>query len=513
MRLSLNKTLLLLAGIKFVLPFILHNSYYQLHRDEYLYLAEGHHMAWGYLEVPPMLSVFAWLSNVLGGSMFWVKLWPNLFGVATMILAGRMVIALGGTHFAILLAALPFLLGGYLRLFYLLHPNFLDVFFWTLMAYSLFFYVRAPGNKWLYLFGVAAGLGMMSKYSTAFYAVALLLGLAISRYRKVYLNKQLYVAAIVAFIIFLPNLYWQYTHNFPIVRHMEELQEEQLQFIQPSDFVLSQIVMLLPFVFIWIGGLVFTVLSNEGKQYRIFAWAYAGVISLLIALHGKDYYALGSYPVLFALGGYYMERLSGARFKWLRYAMIAIPVGLCIWAMPLTLPVAKPESLATYYRKAGFESTGALKWEDQAVHPLPQDFADMIGWREMAEKTAKVLHALPPIEQQQTMVYARGYFTAGALNYYGPSLGLPETYSDNASFLFWMPDRYHIKNLLLVGHNMPGKDDVVFQQFEKVTILDSVSMPLFRENGMKFILFENGNDSVNTLIEKSVGGLKSKFMR
>ena len=60
---------------------------------------------------------------------------------------------------------------------------------------------------------------------------------------------------------------------------------------------------------------------------------------------------------------------------------------------------------------------------------------------------------------------------------------------------------------------MPAKDDAVFQQFEKATVLDSVNMPLFRENGMKFILFEHGNDSVNNMIEKGIAEMKGKFSR
>jgi 4-amino-4-deoxy-L-arabinose transferase-like glycosyltransferase len=513
MRAKLFLFTLLLAALKMVLPFLLVHPAFELHRDEYLYLSEGHHLAWGYLEVPPLLSVFAWLSNALGGSMFWVKLWPNLFGVFTLLLTGKMIISLGGKQLAVFLGCMPLLIGGYLRLFYLLHPNFLDVFFWTLMAYSLFNYIQTSKNKWLYMFGVAIGLGMMSKYSTAFYAVGLLFALAVSRHRKVFLNKHLYFAGLIALSIVLPNLYWQYAHNFPIINHMEELQEEQLQFIKPADFILSQILMLLPFLFIWVAGLLFVIISKRGRSFRIFAWAYAAVIALLIYLHGKDYYALGAYPVLFALGAYYLETVTERKFRWVRYAMVAIPVAFCLWAMPLVMPVAKPEWLAAYYKEMGFEKTGALRWEDQANHPLPQDFADMVGWREMTEKAAKCYHSLPPQEQQQTMIYARGYYTAGALNYYGPSLRLPQVYSDNASFLFWMPEKYHLKNLLLVGHTMPGKDDAVFQQFEKATLLDSVNMPLFRENGMKFILFEHGNDSVNNMIEKGIAEMKGKFSR
>jgi 4-amino-4-deoxy-L-arabinose transferase-like glycosyltransferase len=381
------------------------------------------------------------------------------------------------------------------------------------MAFSVFRYVQTSKNGWLYVFGVAAGLGLLSKYSTAFYAGSILAGLAITRHRAIFLNRHFYFAGIVAFLIFLPNLLWQYTHNFPIIHHMQELQEEQLQFITPLNFIISQLMMTLPFLFIWVGGLLFVLLSKQGRSYRLFAWAYIAVIGLLVALHGKDYYALGAYPVLFALGGYYLEKITTKHARWTRYIMIAVPVLLCIWVMPLVMPMFKPEGLAAYYKKMGFDKTGALQWEDQQQHPLPQDFADMIGWREMTVQLAKQFQSLPPAEQRQTMIYARGYFTAGALNYYGKDLGLPEVYSDNASFLFWMPEKYNIKNLLLVGHRMPGKDDEVFQQFEKVRVMDSVNMPLFREDGMKFILFENGNDSLNSKIETGVAELKREFQR
>src|SRR6478672_13399914 len=110
-----NKLLYFLALIKFVLPFLLQNSYYEPHRDEFLYLAEGHHMAWGYMEVPPLLSVFAWFTHIFGDGMFWIKLWPSLFGAATFIVAGRIVLSLGGKSFSLILLFLPFIFGVYLR--------------------------------------------------------------------------------------------------------------------------------------------------------------------------------------------------------------------------------------------------------------------------------------------------------------------------------------------------------------------------------------------------------------
>src|ERR1043165_5097028 len=156
----LRKILILLGLLKIVILYFLQNSFYG-HRDEFLYLAEGHHLAWVFMEVPPMLSVFAWLTHVFGDGMFWIKLWPSLFGAGTFIIAGEIVLSLGGKIFALLLLFMPFIFGVYLRLFFLFQPNTPEVFFWTMIAYSTVRFVQTKKNKFLYLLGVSIGLGML----------------------------------------------------------------------------------------------------------------------------------------------------------------------------------------------------------------------------------------------------------------------------------------------------------------------------------------------------------------
>ncbi|MBS1597429.1 MAG: hypothetical protein JST75_04335 [Bacteroidetes bacterium] len=98
-----NRLLYFLAVIKFALPFFLQAAIYEPHRDELLYLAEGRHMAWGFMEVPPLLSVFAWLTNFFGGSMFWIKIWPDIFGMLTFLMVANIITSLGGKTFALIL--------------------------------------------------------------------------------------------------------------------------------------------------------------------------------------------------------------------------------------------------------------------------------------------------------------------------------------------------------------------------------------------------------------------------
>jgi 4-amino-4-deoxy-L-arabinose transferase-like glycosyltransferase len=259
-----------LAILRFIFPYIIQDGFYQPHRDEFLYLFEGHHLAWGYMEIPPLLAVLAKTVHWLGDGFFWIKFWPSVFGSLTLILVGNMVVSLGGRIIAVVLSALPFFNGVYLRLFFLFQPNSLDVFFWTALAYCILRYIQSQNRKWLYGFGICVGLGMMSKYSTAFYSLALLLGLLFTKQRRIYLQKDFYIAMAMSFFIFLPNLIWQYNHRFPVIHHMQELQEEQLRFIGPIRFLVSQMLMNLASVFVWVAVLFLSLFP--GRQALIGGW-------------------------------------------------------------------------------------------------------------------------------------------------------------------------------------------------------------------------------------------------
>ncbi len=506
-----NPLVLVLCFVKFVAPFILQHPLYELHRDEYLYLAEGLHPDWGFMEVPPLLSLFAGATHILGGSFFWVKFWPSLFGALTVLVVCLMVTEMGGKTFAQLLAGLGLITGVYMRVHFLFQPNSLEILLWTLIAFFIIRYINSQNTNYLLLTGIAIGFGWLSKYSILFFAAGIAAGLILTPHRKLFLNKNIYLAALIALLICLPNIAWQYYHNWPVVHHMKELRDSQLDFISPADFLKDQVLMHFSSFFVWIGGLVWLLFSKAGKKYRMLAWIYITVILLLIISSGKNYYSLGAYPMLFAAGGIWLESLTATRLQWIRYAAVMVVTSLFIPFIPVVLPVWKPARLSDYYKRTGFDKSGALKWEDLQNHPLPQDFADMLGWKELAGKVSLAFASLPDSTKEKTMIHCRNYGQAGAITYYGK--GLPQVNTDNASFLFWMPDKYQVRNILLVAEDQPDKDDIVFQQFQRITVLDSITNPLAREYGTKIILFENGNEQLNRLIENSVREQMDEFRR
>ncbi|MDE3248356.1 MAG: glycosyltransferase family 39 protein [Bacteroidota bacterium] len=500
---SFNRILWLLALLRFIIPFMLQSGVYEPHRDEYLYLAEAAHPAWGYMEVPPMLSWLATLTPFQSGQLFWVKCWPSIFGALTFLVSGKIIESLGGGIFALLLCFLSFVLGVYLRVFFLFQPNAPEIFFWTLMAWGLIRYTQTNQNKWLYCFGIAAGLGLLSKYSIVLFITGLLVGLLLTKNRRVFANKHLWFSGGIALLIFLPNLLWQYQHHLPVVFHMRELSRTQLQYVSPASFLIDQILMHLPVFYVWLAGLLAVFFVPAFRPYRFIGWAWLIVIILLLLAHGKNYYALGAYPVLFALGAVCLEQWSERR-RFFRWAMITISLILGIWLIPLALPVWEPTRLASFYKNQHFEKTGALKWEDLEQHPLPQDFADMLSWKEMTEKSAKAFNQLTASEKKRTLIFCDNYGEAGAVSYYGHALGLPPAFSDNASFLYWLPANPDFDNLVLVTPDQLEMEHAFIRDFASAKLVDSITNPFARERGTLIILLKGPNQAFRDFFRKKL---------
>ena len=507
----LRKILILLGLLKIVIPYFLQNSFYEPHRDEFLYLAEGHHLAWGFMEVPPMLSVFAWLTHVFGDGLFWIKLWPSLFGAATFIIAGEIAISLGGKTFALLLIFLPFIFGGYLRLFFLFQPNTPEVFFWTMIAYSTVRFVQTKKNKFLYLLGVSIGLGMLSKYSVSIFVASIFISLLFTRHRTIFLKKHFWLAMIVCFVIFLPNLIWQYTEKFPVVYHMNELQRTQLQYISPLQFLIDQLLMNLPCVFIWLAGLWYVSFLKNGKNYRFIGWAYFFVIVLFLIGHGKNYYALGVYPVLFAFGSVHLEAFTTVKRKSLRRALVIFPILSGIYFIPLSLPIFKPDKLARFYSKVNMAKTGFLKWEDLKDHPLPQDFSDMLGWEEMAQKVSKAYSLLSSQEKEDVFIFCNNYGMACAVSYYAPKYHYPAAFSDNASFLYWLPLSKNITNMILITDDPNEQQHDWAKGFKQIVKVDSITSAYARERGDYIYLFRGADENFNHFFKEKIEKDRAKF--
>jgi len=405
-----------------------------------------------------------------------------------------MILLLGGGRFALLLGFLPFVFGYFLHVHFILQPNFLEMLAGSLMLYGLMLHIRTGKNKGLYLAGVGFGLGMMSKYSVGFFACGLLLGLLLTPERKVLRNRHFYFSLLAGLLIFLPNLIWQDVHGWPFAHQMTELRQQQLDQVSRLNFLLDQLSYNLPGLLIWAAGLYWLFGRPEGKPYRFAGWAVLFVLIFLMAAQGKSYYAMSAYPVLFACGAVYLERVTATRRGWRRerWGLVVFSVALGCYLDMIALPMLPPERLAAYYkRNPFFRRLGFLRWEDQENHALPQDFADMLGWKELAVKTAKVYHSMDNPAGNETVIDGGNYGEGAALDYYGVELGLPPAMGHGANYLLWTAEDFYTHNdYILTTDNRDELLGDFMKQFTYAAAADSICTPFAREFGSYIILMK-----------------------
>ncbi len=478
---------LLFALIKFVSGLALAGyGTYELHRDEYLYLDYGHHLAWGYLEVPPLTALQSWLTLALGGGFFWVKFWPLLWGAGTIYVVVRLARRLGGGPWAQALAGVCYLTTAYGRLNLLFQPNAFEVFSFTLATYLLVRHAQPDGRpRHLYWLGLVLGLGILNKYTTFFFGAAALAALLVSDPRTLG-RRPIWLAAGLALLVAAPTLGWQLAHGLPFRHHMALLHDTQLVHVTAAEFWKQQLLLCFAALLVWVPGLWAALRGRPQPAARAAGVVYVVGLLILTSLHGKGYYGLGYYPALFAVGTVWWQAQLAPRGGG-RWALLGLP--LLLWA-PIVrdiFPVLPPPAMVRLGQRPLHQKLGLNRWEDGQDHPLPQDFADMLGWRELADKTWLAYQALPDSTRARTLIKCDDYGQAGAINYYNRDRLMPAATSFNGSYLHWFPawPARPYRHLLLVGEGHPAGLAPYFQHFVKVGELTN---PYARERGTTLYL-------------------------
>ena len=445
---------------------------YGYFRDELYYLASTEHLGWGYVDHPPLsIFVLAVVRGLLGDSLFAVRLVPALAGVATVFLTGVIAWQLGGGRFAQGLAALTALLSPvFLGMDHFYSMNALELLFWTAGAALVLVALDSKRTRdWVWL-GVLLGLGLLNKISMSWFGAGLVVGLLLTPYRRVFRERGIWLAGIVAGLVFLPHVVWQIQHGWPTLEFMRNATSEKMASVSPLSFVTEQILSNNPGAFlIWLGGLVFG-LVRGGARARVLVWMYLTVfVLLLVGRHSRASYLAPAYPMIFALGGIAVESASLA-YRWLRPASIALVVVFGLVVLPMALPVLPVETFVRY--QAALHQTPRTD-ERQEMGALPQHYADMFGWEDMVALVARAYAELTPEEKQHARVFGQNYGEAGAVDVLGRKLGLPRAMSGHNSYWLWGPGSESIDVLIIIGGDR--EDNAEF--FEDIQIVGQTSSP------------------------------------
>ena len=483
-------------------------SNFELHRDAYLYYAQSEHLAWGYVAVPPFVAVTGKLATfIFGNSTFGLRFFPALIGAINLIIIGLAVKELGGRKKAIILACLAYILSpSYMHVNALFQPVAFNHFFWLLCCYLILIMVKRNNPKiWIWI-GVAFGFAFLNKYSIVFLISAFAISLLISRCRYLFMSKYFAMALVIGLVIILPNLIWQYQHSWPVLQHMSELRETQLVHVRTTDFITDQFFMNIQGLLLWLPALGFLLFFKKGAQYRIFGLIYVFVMALLMLGSGKSYYTLGVYPILFVFGAFIVEKFIKKYVIYI-FGFLVISMFGCFYASLSFdgIPI-------TTFEKA--VSKDAFRWEDGEYHDIPQDMADMTGWKAIGESVTDLYLSLGESNKNNCDIFCNHYGQAGAVMFYGKKFGVPQPISTNGSFIFWAPDSISGDHAIWVDYDLGIEtDSYLSQYFEKVELKTVIDDPYFRENGTRIYLCSRPKEGAKSYYRTQMAEFKNRYRR
>jgi 4-amino-4-deoxy-L-arabinose transferase-like glycosyltransferase len=442
-------SLLILLAVGRLLLHTFTNHQYGFHRDELAVLDDAHYLAWGYVAYPPVTPFIVRVSLALfGESLVGLRFFSALAQSVVMVLAGLMARDLGGGRWAQVLAALTVaitpmsLLSGAM----FQYVSF-DYLWWVVIAFCVVRLLKTEEPRWWLAIGTAVGLGLMTKYTVAFFIAGLVVGILLTPARRYLKSPWLWGGVALALLICLPNLIWQIQHNFISLEFLSSIHARDVAIGRTEGFLLEQfLVCTSPITApLWIAGLYYYFFTADGQRYRTLGYMYVVPLVLLWLADGRSYYLAPAYPMLLAAGAVFWEgklaafSARGARLGWgITWGLLLIGA---LVSGALTLPLAPVNSAV---------------WEiNSQVH---DNFVEQIGWPELVATVAQIYQAQPDAEKPQVGILAGNYGEAGAINWYGRSHHLPQAISGINSYHLRGYGRPAPQILIVVGFSREGVD-------------------------------------------------------
>ena len=436
---SPRRTALILAAAAFV-AHLAANPHYGFFRDELYFIVCGRHPDFGYVDQPPLVPLLSAATQVFGTSLLLLRAVPALCAAAAVYVTCGLARELGGGRFAQVLAALAVFLTPVLMSFGMkVTTDEIGLWAWPLAALAVLRVVRGADQRWWLVAGAALGVALESKYSAAFFALALVGGLLLVPQRRALASRWFAAGAALALAIALPSGVWQAAHGLPMWELLRNGQHGKNVWPGALGYLGQELLITNPFLApLWIAGLAWLLIR---PQARFLGYAFVLLIAQMIALHAKHYYPADAYPIPLAAGGVAVE--AWTRGRRLVRGAIAVAVGAAgLVFVPLVLPVLSEPAFVAYEARLGAAlhlDRKATATEHHAESALPPDWAEMHGWPELAATVGRVYAGLPPAERAHAALFAHNYGEAAALDVFGARYGLPPATSGHNQYWLWGP--------------------------------------------------------------------------
>lgn len=410
---------------------------YGMFRDEFYYIACSKRLAFGYVDHPPLsVWVLALWRQIAGESQFSIALLAALFSGAGVWAAGVLTRRLGGGNSAMLSACLLFLLAPIsLAMGSFWSMNVLDALFWLLAArVALDALDSGSARHWL-LLGALAGLGCMNKISMAWFCLGVVAALVSGDARAQLRTPWPWVAAGVTLLLFLPFVLWNAAHDFAHLEFIRNASAMKYGGISRTDFLGGALLIHNPLAAIaLLGGLYWTVFG-DGRRFRAIGSIWlCTLLILLVNGHSKPEYISAATGLLFAAGGVWLEQWRIRRASLWRRGYLLMVCATSMLLAPFAAPMLPVDTFIAWNRAIAPPVKNA---EGHAMGDLPQFFADMHGWEEMAAAVSGAYLSLPYAERDSVVVLAQNYGQAAALEYYAKRYPLPPVICMHNNYWLW----------------------------------------------------------------------------
>jgi hypothetical protein len=462
--LTSDTALLIYLALVDVMVHLLVAGNYGYFRDELYYMADGRHLAFGYVDQPPLIGWLAALVHVtLGDSLVALHILPAFAAGGVVFVCGLMARELGGGRYALLLAALAAMVAVvFMATGSIFSMDVLDELLWALGAYVVIRIVRRNEPQLWLAFGLVAGVGLLNKLTILFFALGIVVGLLLTPARAAFRSRWIWLGGAVALVLGLPFALWNVVNGFPTIQFYRDYQGLGGD---PIGFLANQIITMNPLTLpLSVAGLFFYFRVPAGKPYRMLGWAFVFLYVLLTLIHAKPYFLSPAYPMLFAGGALVVERaVQQARWRWVTPVYVPALALSGLLLAPLAMPVLPPAAFVAHY---GFLSgTGNAGAGQRGVAAFPQYLGDRFGWDTMAKTVASVYQALPASERAQACVFTDNYGEASALQLYSARYHLPPVISGHNNYYLWGPGSCTGQVVITVGltqgDNLQSFDSVV----------------------------------------------------
>ena len=203
--------------------------------DEAYYWVYSNYLDWGYFDHPPMVALLIKAGYALFHNEFGVRFFTVLLNTFTLLILYRLLPRKNDQLFYTIAGSIALLqLGGFIAV-----PDMPLVFFVALFFLSYKNFLENESWKNTFFLGLIMSLMLYSKYHGVLVIIfTLISNIALLK------NKKAWAAILIAVILFLPHLYWQYSHQFPSVQyHLFERNAEGFNLANPLEYIASQVLL------------------------------------------------------------------------------------------------------------------------------------------------------------------------------------------------------------------------------------------------------------------------------